>query len=105
MTKYQYQAALKIIREFLLTRGWSADRVQKDVEDGHWILRWIDEYWDPVCPNCYEQYIEKLLSRMENGSYLVDGSPLLAETEHPWTPECSEIVREKAGLTSSTCQS
>ena len=105
MTLEQYQAALKIIKEFLLCRGHDADNIaHRDndsvIENGDWMLVWIKKHYSPTCPNCYQPYIEGLLKRLQNGSYLI-GTPIANDVSHPWTPACSDKVRKTAGLADS----
>ena len=97
MTLEQYQAALTIIKNFLVARGWDDQRMRAGIEDGDWLLWWIEKYFTPDCPNCCECCIEELLTRLENGSYY-EGQPLVNANTHLWTAKDSHLVRVAAGL-------
>ena len=101
MTHTQYQTALQVIKAFLIAHGFDENKRtkhgEKDVQDGHWMLWWIEINHTSTCPNCFQPYVENLLRRLENGSYLF-GQPVINGVDHAWHPEFSDQIRRAAGL-------
>jgi len=97
MTRYQYQAALQCIKNFLVCRSYDIRHTQEEVEDGQWIGQCIDASFESSCDKCYPVFTTELLMRLENGSF-INGEPLLDQSQNPWQPCFSAEVRKIAGL-------
>lgn len=92
MDEVVFKEVLGVCRVFLLCRGFDSSRVVDGVEDGHWLLRVIEEVGTSECPACYSAYLKNLLARLENGSYLT-GEPQ-APGEGEWTKSDTQKVRQ-----------
>lgn len=97
MTLEQYRAALKIITDFLVCRGYQSDRAEVGKMDGHGILWSLREAEKTKCTVCYEEIIRRAVTLVRSGQY-IDGTPMQEGENHPWTDECTQLVFKAAGL-------